>query len=258
MDLAEVNEMISTYIRPQTFPFAVRFCESLDEVPGGARIPHESLRMQIPICQAVGMVRRYGWTIALTPEDMSCPYGALALGFVRPKAGFLDGSYADSMSPGSGQRARISAGDAARLEFGKYAAVLLSPLHSATFQPHLIVIYGNSAQVMRLVQGTLHGQGGYLTSRASGGMDCSDLFAQPIETGEAQVILPCNGDRVFGMTQDDEMAFSLPAALVDRTMEGLKASHNTGQRYPTPSNLRFKAQLPPAYYQLMDYLNAED
>lgn len=259
MDLAKVNETLGVYIRPQTFPFAVRLCESVDEVPPKARIPHKNLGMQVPICQAVGMVRRYGWTIALTLEDMACPHGALALGLIRPKPGYLDGSYSEALSPGSGAGVRNSAEATPRLAFGKYAAIVLSPLQSATFEPHLIVAYGSSAQVMRLVQGALHGRGGALTSRASGGMDCSDLFAQPMETGEAHVVLPCNGDRIFGLTQDDEMAFTMPAALVERTLAGLKASHDSGaQRYPIPSFLRFEAQLPPAYYRLMEYLKAAD
>jgi hypothetical protein len=96
--------------------------------------------------------------------------------------------------------------------------------------PDALVIYGNSAQVMRLVTGALWKRGGALTSSFTGRIDCSDEIIRTAMTGEYQVILPCYGDRVFGHTEDWEMAFSLPGSKMAELVEGLEGTHKGGVR----------------------------
>ncbi len=114
----------------------------------------------------------------------------------------------------------------------------------------MILIYGNPAQVMRLVVAALWKRGGKLTSSFEGRADCADIIATTLRTGECQVILPCNGDRIFGLTQDDEMAFSIPAARVAEVMEGLRESHKGGIRYPIPTYAQFEPKMPAKYRDL--------
>ncbi len=90
-------------------------------------------------------------------------------------------------------------------------------------------------------------------------MDCADIIAQTVLTDECQWVLPCNGDRIFGLTQDHEMAFTMPMSKAETTLRGLEISHRSGaQRYPIPSYLRSEVQLPPTYYQLMELLKGEE
>jgi uncharacterized protein (DUF169 family) len=42
-DLAKVNEALNFYVRPQTFPLAVKMCQSNEELPERARIPKRDL-----------------------------------------------------------------------------------------------------------------------------------------------------------------------------------------------------------------------
>lgn len=258
MDLQQLNEALNFYIRPQTFPLAVKMCESAGELPDKARIPTRDLNTPVPTCQAVGIARRYGWTLAIGKEDQACAFGALTLGFLPPKKQWLDGSIAASTGYWNKEALARMARDLPRFDYGKYEYLLLSPLHSAGFEPDLVVIYGNSAQVMRLVQGLVYGTGQTLTSSTSGGIDCADIIVRTVRTGECQFILPCGGDRVFGLTQDDEVAFTLPPSKVETLLQGLEAGHKSGvQRYPIPVYLRFQAQMPIAYQKLMEFLKQE-
>ncbi len=75
MDLAQVNEALNLYVRPQTFPLAVRLLESEQELPDRARRPVKDLGGAMPACQVWGTARRYGWTMAMGREDQLCPYG---------------------------------------------------------------------------------------------------------------------------------------------------------------------------------------
>ena len=70
------------------------------------------------------------------------------------------------------------------------------------------------------------------------------------KTGEPQVILPCYGDRIFGMTADDEMAFTFPFGMGEEIVEGLEKTHAGGVRYPIPIYLRYHAEYPKSYQEL--------
>ncbi len=256
MDLAQVNEALNLYVRPQTFPLAVRLVESEQELPDRARRPVKDLGGPMPACQVWGTARRYGWTMAMGREDQLCPYGALTLGFHPPKEGFLSGEYPGPFP--SPEAAREAHATIKRLDYGRYQYVVFAPITSATFEPHLVIVYGNSAQVMRLVQGAVFSRGGAVQATASGGMDCADLITQTMVSEECHFVLPCNGDRIFGLAQDHEMAFTMPWALVEEVMQGLEKGHKSGlQRYPIPSWMHFQAQMPERYGQLMDYLKQE-
>lgn len=256
MDPTQVNEALNQYVRPQTFPLAVRLLEDEGELPAKARQPLRDMGGAMPMCQAWGIARRYGWTVVVGREDQLCPYGALTMGFYPPKERFLSGEYTGPFP--SQEVARAAHSSIRRLEQGRYRYVAFAPLASAPFEPHLVIVYGNSAQVMRLVQGAVFFQGGVVRATASGGMDCADLITSPMLSGECHFVLPCNGDRIFGMAQDHEMAFTMPWALVEGVIQGLEMGHRSGlQRYPIPSYLRFQAQMPPAYRELMDYLREE-
>ncbi len=257
MELKEINDAINTYIRPQTFPLAIRMVQA-DELPERVRLPMRDLGFKVALCQAITMARRYGWVIAQSLEDSSCSYGALTLGLLYPKEGWLDGSFGETIGQGR-EAAAESARSMPRLEYGRYSHVLLAPLERATFEPHVIAVYGTPAQVMRLVQGRLAMGGNTLTARVSSGTSCGNCVAMPIITDECQVVMPGPGERINCSTQDSEMACSIPAGKIVGVVKGLEASHRAGiARYPTPNHLRFQPQHPSYIMQLWDYISAEN
>jgi len=69
-------------------------------------------------------------------------------------------------------------------------------------------------------------------------------------------VLPCNGDRVFGMTQDTEMAFSFPFAWAEEVRAGLEGTHRGGVRYPIPVAMRQTPRMPRTYAELAAELEA--
>jgi len=258
MDNQAVVQAIEQYVRPQTFPLAIKLGRKGEEPPPRARWPKKDLGVRVPVCQAIGIARRYGWTMALRHEDQSCPFGSLALGFLPPKEGYLDGSFYESVLPGYGEQQAGFARALYRLPYGEYEYVAVSPVARAAFSPDLLVLYGNAAQVMRMVQGAVWKRGGVVTATAAGRGYCADVLVQPLKTGDCHFALPCNGDRIFGAAQDDEMAFASPWEKVPGIMEGLKLSHDSGlQRYPVTTFLRYEPHLPKDYYQLFEFLEKE-
>lgn len=252
--MKELNEALMQFIRPATFPLAIKMLEGEEGIPEKTRRPKKDLGLEMPVCQAVGMSRKYGWALALGREDQLCPLGGLTLGFEEPKETWLDGAFAEGPTTQEKEARAKSAQALRRFDHGQYRILLMAPITRAAFQPDLVVMYGDSAQVMRMVQACTFEDGGQLTSTASGGADCSEIITQTMQTDQCQFVLPCNGDRVFGMTQDHEMAFAMPASKIDTTIRGLKHTHDMGQRYPIPTFVRFQAQFPEGYNNLMKHL----
>jgi uroporphyrinogen decarboxylase len=110
---------------------------------------------------------------------------------------------------------------------------------------------------MRLIQGSLWKRGGKMPSGFSARIVCSDIIVTTLLTGEPQVIMPCSGDRIFGQTQDHEMAFTIPWGRIDEVLEGLRGTHNGGIRYPITQFMEYEAKLPPKYMEANRVWDAE-
>src|SRR5499427_6937207 len=148
LDVKTADRELQTYIRPQTFPVAIRMLKPGEEIPDRAR--------------------RYGWTIALTREDHICSLGITAIGFDKPlpiyNVGTLcEGMYTETKEAGQRSEAAID-----KFAPGEYETLLVAPLDRAIFEPHLVCVYANPAQVMRLTQAALWKRGGRLHSSFEG------------------------------------------------------------------------------------------
>ena len=100
---------IESFIRPATFPVGVRMLEAGDEIPERAKRPRRDMSVEITTCQAVTMARKYGWTVALTTEDINCPLTKIAFGLEKEPAFFKDGNccagmYTQSAAAGRANR----------------------------------------------------------------------------------------------------------------------------------------------------------
>lgn len=250
MDAKTFTREIETHIRPATFPVAVKLLTSAEAVPEKAKRPRRDMNIQIAVCQAIAMARRMGWTLAVGEEDLNCPLTKTAFGFSPLTGHYTEGHLACGMYVESLEAGARSEAATDRLPHGKYKNLLVAPAARAEFTPDALIIYGNAAQVMRLLTGALWKRGGALTSSFTGRVDCSDEVIRTMLSGDYQVILPCYGDRVFGQTEDWEMAFSLPGAKMAELVEGLAGTHKGGIRYPIPSFLRYTPQFPDHYREL--------
>jgi uncharacterized protein (DUF169 family) len=250
IDLKSLSDILQEHIRPQHWPLAIRMARSPDEVPPRLRHPAKDLGFQSAICQGISIARRYGWALALTREDLSCPLAKVVFGFEQQIPYYTQGFACAGMYTETPEAGAVTESQQPTFPFGAYHAILVAPLSRAEFDPDLIVVYGNSAQVMRLVTAALYKRGGRITSSFSGRIDCADIIIQTIHTQDCQVILPCYGDRIFAQTEDHEMAFTVPSARIPDLIAGLQGTHKGGVRYPIPAFLRYQAVFPEQYAKM--------
>jgi uncharacterized protein (DUF169 family) len=203
------------------------------------------------------MARLYGWSVGLKPEDVICPPALLAYGWAKPGS---DQDIADLMLAAgyaaNGATAEQQAASIPRLPLGEYESLLLCPLSRITVDPDLILVYGNPAQMMRLVHAvTYRGEGTVGSSPGGRAGSCAEGIIGTMLSGQPQLVLPGSGDRVFAMTQDDEMIFTVPAGDIDQAIEGLTmAGRDLGLGYPIRVNQLFQPKLPPLYQVFLDSL----
>ena len=229
MDTRQMSEALGLYIRPQTSPLAIRLCRSQSELPEGAQAPLRDLGYQVTLCQAYGIARIHGWTLALSNDDQLCVGGAVALGFAAEVPQGLP------FPPIPAER---------RLEVGTYSHVVMAPLETVTFEPEVLAIWGNPAQVCRLVQAALW-KGQPFSTNIAQPAACGAIVARTVTSDECQFILSCGGDRFYAGEQDHELVFTIPWGKVDAVLKGLEDTRKMGfGGYPTPVGITQRPTLP--------------
>jgi uncharacterized protein (DUF169 family) len=250
MTPAQVNGEIENFVRPQTFPLGIRMMRPGEALPEKVRRPSADMGIKVAICQTFSIARRYGWALAVGRDDLSCPLAKTAFGFEEVLPYYAEGNLACGMYTATAEAGSRTEAEVPKFSFGEYERILIAPLGRAAFDPHVVLIYANAAQVMRLVAAALYQRGGRIHSSFSARLDCADAVIETIHTGRPQVILPCYGDRIYGQTEDHEMAFTVPWSEAGLLVEGLRGTHQGGVRYPIPAWLRYTGEFPEKYRRL--------
>ena len=90
--------------------------------------------------------------------------------------------------------------------------------------------------------------GARVSGEFGGKVECSEYLIGPYRSGEFRVVIPGMGDRIFSMTQDDEMVVAFPGKFLEGLLVGLKeAAKKIGARYPITFYQNFSPSFPPAY-----------
>jgi uncharacterized protein (DUF169 family) len=243
-------EALNRLIRPLTFPIAVKLVKSADEFPERTRRPSRDMGFKTNLCVGMTICRKYGWTVGMTADDNACPIAAYTYGWSEPesesKKALIDFMVVMKYAANeNAAKTSLEGAEQVKLGKGQYVGVVFSPLERTRIEPDLVMIFCNPAQLMRLVHGVTQEAGGSVQSMSSGRAGtCTEGVLQTFKTGEPKVVLPGNGDRVWAMVQDEEMAFTIPANWLDSVIGGLEATHQTGVRYPIPVDVRHEPTFP--------------
>ena len=249
-DWIEAAQALNRLIRPLTFPVAVKLVKSVADFPEKARRPFKEMGFKTNICVGLTLTRKYGWTVGMTAEDNACPIAAYTYGWSESEPQTKNDlmefmKVMNYVSNDNAARTTMEAVASVKVNKGAYAGVVFSPLERTKIEPDLVMVFCNAAQAMRLVHGATQETGISVQSLFSGrGGTCTEGILQTFKTGEPKVVLPGNGDRVWAMVQDNELAFTIPVSLLDSVIKGLEATHERGIRYPIPVVVRHEPTFP--------------
>ncbi len=250
MDYKDASQQLKEALRLRSEPLGVAFVADLAELPEKTRRPSQVFGKKVTICQGVTMARIYGWPVGLGKDDLICVPGMLAFGFA-PATDPLTELAQLFCEVGFQKEMGLSLKEAEGLpRFGpqEIAAVYLAPLERLALTPQVIVVYGNPAQLMRLIQAATFRFGVRVKGEFGGKVECASYLIGPYRKDDIQVAIPGMGDRIFSMTQDDEMVMSFPVRMLAPLLEGLKeAGRQIGARYPITFYQNFTPEFPPPY-----------
>ena len=200
-------------------PVAVKFILARESAPAfEAPSPRR-------FCQVLMEARR-GEKRLLTPENVSCPAVAAALGFKPLPEKLASGE----MLAGFGIFASAEAGrrtieSIPRLDHGKYAAVALLPLGEvgADCTPDVVIVEALPEQLMWLALASVHDTGGRLEfSTAVLQATCVDAAILPFLTGRPNAALGCYGCREATDLSDEESVIGIPGPMLGRVVTNLR------------------------------------
>ena len=248
--LKNFGDAIDKNVKPSTFPVAVRLAKKGEELNQRFKRPGPDIGHRVTVCQGLNMARTFGWTLMFDSTDHACPLASVAAGHIEPDE-FLEGAVADHYQDDPQVAKRMEA-VYPRHEVGEVDQIWLSALGRCEFDPDLVVIYGNPAQILVLIHAANYGHGEGVKSSSTGRFGCAGWIAGVIQSDECEYAIPGSGERVFAGTQDHEMSFMIPRSRFHSVTEGLEIMRKKGTyRYPVPNmNLLGEPKLPEQYREL--------
>ncbi|HDZ91690.1 MAG TPA: hypothetical protein ENH37_13605 [Deltaproteobacteria bacterium] len=241
----QMGKKLRELLNLATMPVAVRLLKEEDAIPERARRPLRDLKVKMAPCQGSAMARLYGWTVAFAGEDVGCAIAAHTYGWERlsDQAGAINFLLRMNYASDEGSASAMLAGFRL-LDAGYPPTVVYSPLERTKVEPHVVLIYVNPAQMMRLVHGATHHTGRPLEGSFSGrAASCTEGVIGAYLDRDAKVIVPGNGDRVWAGCQDHEMVMAVHRNRLVELVEGLEKTHERGVRYPIPTYLRYQPEV---------------
>ncbi|NHI94836.1 MAG: hypothetical protein EAX96_20270 [Candidatus Lokiarchaeota archaeon] len=234
----ECGKKIEQFIRPLTFPIAVKLIKDESEIPPKTRRPPTKNF----ICQNFKMTRSYGWTIAVLKEDCVCKFARGVYRWDEPSDEML--KFAEQFEVGLYSNDVETARKIRNHQYilkEDYIGLVLSPLTRTKIIPDVVLTYCLPGQAMRLTQSYLYFEGGILEFTDAGRIgSCHIGVIKTIQTEKPQLVILGNGDRVWGGAQDSEVMYAIPRSKLESIVIGLEATHKAGLRYPIPQYMNYE------------------
>jgi uncharacterized protein (DUF169 family) len=238
----KIGKGLEELLRPQTYPLAVKLVKDESEFPEKTR----RFDAKVAVCQAFTVARRYGWTVGLTGEESECIAANIAYGWTdMPDESYMVKFYLKGGYVADEEGAKTIIQNIDRLEPGEYCGMVISPLTRTKIVPDVILVYGNSAQILRLIQGAMYRKGEKVKAELSGiGGACISGVIRAFKSDEYQVVVPANGERTFALNTNDEMIFAIPASRAVEIVNNMQKQRFA--KYPIPVRMQMPPQFPEA------------
>jgi len=231
-DWKELAQEMERMLRLRTFPVAYKKLENAKDLVNIPKVRH--LNRFFTFCQLPALVRTRGWTVGATMDDnifARCTrIHGLAMATeesMAEESAMLSTTWLATPEQAMKQQLvypRIPKGE----------AIVLAPLASGKFDPDVVLIYGNPAQLMMVMCGLQKMDFERFQFFFIGEGACPDSLAQCYVSGKPALAIPCFGERRFGEVLDEEMVLALPPGIVGKAIEGMRKLSAVGLRFPIP------------------------
>jgi len=217
-------------LRLKSFPVAFKMLEKKEELQSIPFLRRPQSKMTM--CQMINLVRNFDWSVGADLDDFLFSSCSSILGLQDLPETHKNGTFRNIVWVATKEDGRKFEKAIPRLPVGRYEALAMAPLVYNPFEPDIVLIYANPAQIMMLINAIQFSDYEVMQFSCVGESSCSDAIVRCYQDGKASVGIPCYGERRFGHAQDDEMVIAIPADLMAKTLSGLEALYRRGVRYP--------------------------
>jgi uncharacterized protein (DUF169 family) len=215
----EYGEEIEKLLVLKTSPIAVKMLEKKEDIPGDAKRPKKDYGYHISQCQAFAMARRgRKATIAMLKEDSWCPAPVSAYGLAEPREKIH--GFPNMIENEEADRALYE--KSPQFEYGKYIGIVSAPLKMTSFEPDMVMVYSNTAQLRSMLLAVKYKEGILVTSEFDPLRSCVFAVIPVIQSGQFRITLPDTGEQYRTMSGEDEIIFSVPRDKIERLVLGLR------------------------------------
>jgi len=230
MNWAEVSGELIKMLRLKTDPLAFRRfkkAEDLEHIKNVYRIPHF-----FTFCQAVHQARVQGLTVGITRKDKMNDRCMRLHGVKQASEKSMNAEAVMLATTwfGTPDEALKQQLETPRVPVAE--AIALAPLYKEKFDPEVVLIYGNPAQLMMLLCGLQKEKYERFEFFFIGEGACADSLAECYRSNKPQLSIPCYGERSMGQVADDEISVALPPEEIPRAIAGMKKLAKIGFKYP--------------------------
>jgi len=205
-EFKKCGEELERLLLLRTSPIAVKMLEKEEDIPEGAIRPKRDRGYHLAQCQTFAMSRRQKETIAMLKEDHWCWAPLMGYGLVEnPHDPFVDSHTSFPC-----------------LEYGKYIGIVSAPLKTADFEPDLVLIYSNTAQLRTMIMVAKNQEKALISSEFDPIDSCIFSVVPVLLNGKYRITLPDPGDYERAMAGEDEIIFSVPKDKLEGLVDGLK------------------------------------
>ncbi|MFP3975133.1 MAG: DUF169 domain-containing protein [Dehalococcoidia bacterium] len=205
-DFNRCGEELERLLLLRTSPLAAKMLENEGDIPAGAVRPKRDRGIHIAQCQAFAISRRQREAVAMLKEDNWCFAPLIAYGLVdKPQ----DPELQQFVSFPTFER-------------DKYVGIVSAPLKTANFEPDVILIYFNPAQLRAILQPThfkneeVHVDSHFFPPA------CAYQIVPVMQSGQLMVTLPDIGDYNRALAAEEEVVLSVPRDMIAKLVEGVK------------------------------------
>ena len=229
IDWAGLTREMESLLRLKTTPVAYKRLEKMAELE---KIPEVMpLNRRASFCQVPALARTIGLTIGVTRDELGerCARINGLAATTEKEVAWEAESFANTW---------FANVEEAKKQMAEYPlvppgeALVVAPLAAGKFDPDVILIYGNPAQMMLLMNGLQFKDYERFQFFFIGEGSCADGIAQCYTSGKPSLAIPCLGERAFGAVTEDELVMALPPGMMAKAVEGLQALRGRGISYP--------------------------